>query len=335
MKLFLQLTRNREQKLGFTLVELLVVIVIISALVALVLPAVQQVREAARRIVCQNNLRQIALASHNYESVHQRLPPGLLAAPIEGATKGFSPSVRGINKANYIGTKVFLFPFMELDNLDEGFATNRSIESGDEAAWWRFPIPQGIQILNTASHRIPVFVCPTDRGHKHAKSIFLYVYAHDLTVDRGRTIGADYLARTSYMSCAGAYGSAEQTAPDPYWHDFEGIYYNRSQTSFAGIGDGTTNVIAFSETASNTLSNDGKLADYSWVCDGMPTAWGIYDGRGKGGLWNQYKSFHSGHGVTTAFADGSVRTLFPEIDLFLFHCLSGRNDGNVASVIEL
>jgi prepilin-type N-terminal cleavage/methylation domain-containing protein len=75
------LFRPTRRTRGFTLIELLVVIAIIAVLIALLLPAVQQAREAARRSQCKNNLKQLTLALHNYESTHAVFPPGSLGYP--------------------------------------------------------------------------------------------------------------------------------------------------------------------------------------------------------------------------------------------------------------
>ncbi|MCA9064599.1 MAG: DUF1559 domain-containing protein [Planctomycetaceae bacterium] len=132
-------TRLRTQPLlGFTLIELLVVIAIISILVSLLLPAVQQAREAARKVQCKNNLMQIALAIHNYDMSFETLPPGSVnqTAPIIYVSNGY-----------HVSWTVQILPMLEQSNLFSNFNFQEGVYSQQNST------------LATAG--IPTFQCPS------------------------------------------------------------------------------------------------------------------------------------------------------------------------------
>jgi prepilin-type N-terminal cleavage/methylation domain-containing protein/prepilin-type processing-associated H-X9-DG protein len=128
------MVRIAKRLRGFTLIELLVVIAIIAVLVGLLLPAVQKVREAANRMKCQNNLKQISLAAHNYESAYQRFPPGVIISP--NAVNANPQYVFGAPFAGpYTGVLTFLLPYMEQGNIYNTIPTPFFDPKTTQGAW--------------------------------------------------------------------------------------------------------------------------------------------------------------------------------------------------------
>jgi prepilin-type N-terminal cleavage/methylation domain-containing protein len=119
-------SRNRAR--GFTLIELLVVIAIIAVLIGLLLPAVQKVREAAARMSCQNNLKQIGLSAHNYESTYGYLPPGQI-----GAAKSLGST--GVFDGSCLSSLALLLPYIEEDNIYRQITTNKDLNVKG-TGWW-------------------------------------------------------------------------------------------------------------------------------------------------------------------------------------------------------
>jgi len=169
--MFLGLTvdRRRSTRKAFTLIELLVVIAIIAVLIALLLPAVQQAREAARRTQCKNNLKQMGLAFHNYESTYGRFPPALtaLAGPIWGGAVGEGiPST--VDNGNFHAWPEFILPYIDQAPLYNAMNfslpltyTDSTLSTGTVYNYITsspYPVAQSVLPAKTA---IPGFICPS------------------------------------------------------------------------------------------------------------------------------------------------------------------------------
>jgi prepilin-type N-terminal cleavage/methylation domain-containing protein/prepilin-type processing-associated H-X9-DG protein len=251
--------RVRSVRSGFTLIELLVVIAIIAILIGLLLPAVQKVREAAARTQCQNNLKQIALGAHNYESAYGTLPPGWL---------GRMPNnVDGVVTATnqYIGCLSLLLPYVEQENLyrsmkgvcpvwDEDL--NHSEVSPTPPVPWFFGTPSGSpyppDVYKFAVTRIKTFQCPSypDPGtinvvigphmwNNSSNAVSLSWWLEDYTG------GGDTYGRFGITNYAGVAGLAQGSSP--LWSKYAGAFTDRSRTKLAAMPDGTSNTLLVGE----------------------------------------------------------------------------------------
>jgi prepilin-type N-terminal cleavage/methylation domain-containing protein/prepilin-type processing-associated H-X9-DG protein len=325
---------SRSRK-GFTLIELLVVIAIIAILIGLLLPAVQKIREAANRMKCSNNLKQISLASMNYESANQQFPPGSLQSP------NGNPGTYGSWNGPGTGTLAFLLPYIEQDNIHKQVPA-AYFDPKSAVATWAYSTgpydPNGNQtgILPAAANKIKTYECPSDNVNEIKTTGMADEYYPGYT--NAATVYIDYLppptsgylfpGATNYIGCAGGLGGYMGRADATYLL-YPGIYYVNSWTKIGDITDGTSNTIAFGESiGGDPITRDFNIA---WFGAGsMPTAWGL----APPGAWYKFSSKHTGV-VNFAMADGSVRALRTTISTATYRALSGRADGYVYNSNEL
>ncbi|MDQ3332190.1 MAG: DUF1559 domain-containing protein, partial [Planctomycetota bacterium] len=200
---------------GFTLIELLVVIAIIAVLIALLLPAVQQAREAARRVQCKNNLKQLGLALHNYENTYGVFPPN-------GATSQYSYS-----------PQAQLLPFIEQANLQRLIDFDQPLIIGSGGPSSRL----NPAIQPAAEKAVSVFLCPSDGGE-----VF---YVDTTKTPNERFAGGNYMASMGSGVGWNCYTSRPPSLPT--WNGSDGLFWNGSKVRFRDLTDGTTNTIAFGE----------------------------------------------------------------------------------------
>ncbi|MBX3400814.1 MAG: DUF1559 domain-containing protein [Gemmataceae bacterium] len=335
----------QPRRAGFTLIELLVVIAIIAILIGLLLPAVQKVREAAARMKCQNNLKQIGLALHNYEGAIGKLPPLYPYTAPNSTVENYRYTWSVLAQLN---------PYLEQTNIYNAMDLTQPIYTGSPAlvtAANQFAVVQ----------KVPIFLCPSDLGNPVSS-------AYGVT-DMGPT---NYVANHGSGTSGGGYGSPVNS---------DGIFTTKRGFALLDIKDGTSNTAAFSESllgqgaeGSSTQPTDERFS-YKYTgfsgtlpsdsnCAGAPFSWNGYNRRGF--MWasgearcvsyNHYygpnsKSFdciandptaanftytavgyraarsnHTG-GVNVMMGDGSVRFVRDGVDIVSWRALSTRHGG--------
>ncbi|UUO07772.1 DUF1559 domain-containing protein [Blastopirellula sp. J2-11] len=218
------MSSSKVGRQGFTLVELLVVIAIIGVLIALLLPAVQQAREAARRMSCSNNLKQMGIALHTYHDTFGSFPPA--------ATLNYSTSSSGGGDWITSGNAALL-PFLEQGNLKDLYDSTEPWED------------QSSVVAQTV---VDTFVCPSNAGDKTLTLEFLSA--------SGYSVGSK-LAITTYLFSRGGYlgwCSNPRTAPAAE----RGMFDVNSKTRLADVRDGSSNTIAMGEGATGKRGEIGE-----------------------------------------------------------------------------
>ncbi|WP_246539362.1 DUF1559 domain-containing protein [Telmatocola sphagniphila] len=325
------LNARKQARRGFTLIELLVVIAIIAVLIGLLLPAVQKVREAAARMSCQNNLKQIALASHNYESAYGVFPPGLVVNPTN-LQAGMSAGNQSL-----LGVLAEILPYIEQGNA-YNLIPSAMFQPTYSSLWWgSISLGATAPGITAARTVIKSYLCPSDGdqfNQQYGVFIGLVIDQYNSTfygfynANGGNAAGGGSspnppAGRSNYIGCAGAFG--------PTFQPYGGIYFLDSKTSIVSITDGTSNTIAFGETLGGT---DTGPRDYSltWAGAGsMPLYWGLP----KPSNWYNFSSKHTDI-IQFAYADGSVRHLRKGVgttpysaDWVALQSAGGISDGNI------
>jgi prepilin-type N-terminal cleavage/methylation domain-containing protein/prepilin-type processing-associated H-X9-DG protein len=354
---------HRSRNSGFTLIELLVVIAIIAVLVGLLLPAVQKVRAAAARLSCQNNLKQLGLALHNYESAHKIFPPSCVVKnPAALFASGInSQSAYGLSYPDSVlvgppgwGWGAFLLPYLEQNNLYQQMNLQ-------DACW----SPANASAVAT---KVPVFLCPAATGGADGFALQKEVDIRHGT-DILRADGSPVrFAHSHYVTNAGI--NQPWGRSTPYCVNFDipepvsgapnavidGPFYPNSRTTIGGISDGLSNTIFIGERSSYLSNNTWvgvapnavvvpRLDLFPWPsennastcllgCHSGPDVHdhpqvAIHTPNNPFGHTDEMWGQHDAPGCNVLFGDGSVRFISTFIAPYTWVALSTRNGGEV------
>jgi prepilin-type N-terminal cleavage/methylation domain-containing protein len=360
---------RRSRRSAFTLIELLVVIAIIAVLIGLLLPAVQKVREAAARTRCQNNLKQIGLASHSYESANGFFPPGM--------------------DKQMTGTLVYLLPYLEQDSWFRMWKFNPYDPNSNPTGYslyYRdpnnqpqdasFPGAATTSAFPVAARSIGTFLCPAAINQTAGDQMSV------MRIFTGGQAGRDWPAvlkpgevsnnalanytgyflvgnlhpiygRTNYLAMAGTRytASSEQSrlsSGDPTriaLVSAKGVYTYNNRERISNIQDGTSNTFAFMESAGGYVDfGDPTINGWGGNAYSMGITYTTFgmcpdksnsncDFTNSGGLsWGLPGSNHANNLVQSVFCDGSVRGVRPDMAFAIFAFLGGMADGMTITV---
>jgi prepilin-type N-terminal cleavage/methylation domain-containing protein/prepilin-type processing-associated H-X9-DG protein len=294
--------RRLGNRSAFTLIELLVVIAIIAVLVGLLLPAVQKVREAAARMSCQNNLKQIALASANYESANNKL-------------------AYGRNRITRVGPLGLLLPYLEQANIYNQFNsslfTSRPSSVTATDVWYNTFFPD---TYLASINRVKTFECPSDNLYDldptSNGNVICYIINSNSGVSANIVSADQFIALagfpglTNYVpsaGCAGRITNGSSSTIQAWYAAREGVFVDEVVNTIPGITDGTSNTMLFGENIGQAGTNGSGPHSLviSWMgATGFPSYFSMRDPT----IWNSYGSKHTGV-VNFAYADGSVHAL--------------------------
>ncbi len=308
--------RAIRDRAAFTLIELLVVIAIIAVLVGLLLPAVQKVREAASRLKCKNNMKQIGLALHNYHDRSGSFPPGYTSSSV--STDGSGPGW---------GWAAHLLPDLEQDNLHRRIDFSQPITAR---------IHDAVRQVNVSFLR-----CPSDPRQEP-------ILVSDFTNPAGLTTP---LGRSNYVAC---YGNTPFLGEAPavlttHLHidgiSGKGMFYRNSRTRIADVTDGLSNTFAVGEkSAANTLAtwvgvipgaqwrSANDVANYGGIPSNLPAAMVLghacrqHPPSADAGVAEDFSSPHI-NGVNALFADGSVHSVRTTVKMSVYPFTASIADG--------
>ena len=335
---------------AFTLVELLVVIAIIGILVGLLLPSVQAAREAARRMNCQSNIRQLALASHNFESSKKHLPPGLTTNEYRR-----TPTAR---VSDWYGETVFahILPYIEGSSVYEKWDWSGTYQASRDNT--TDPANRRLRNTNAATaSTLPTYMCPSDLLDRTVIELDFRLAGYPL----------GFFGMTSYLASCGTQSTYFR---DPGMQN-DGIFYMTGEDSqpetyqtllrdgempakFSDVFDGTSTTLMFGERFHFDPIFDAKLHNHPTRFSRYPiSSWGAWSWTGGGNgtthvfgstrvpinfktldahpasyasVNDRMSAYGSGHpsGANFAFTDGSTEFMTEQVDMAVFQALSTK-----------